>query len=934
MSVESEIENKLLSVTKEFLLELEADRALRAVSLDVSLAQDLGIGSLERVELFHRIEKTFMMRFSDATMLNAVSLRDLLPAIQTTSIQSKITGHATTNLQSVRADPSSTNTFVEVLTLYAQTDPNRPHIYFLNENGEEKIIRYADLLAQATIVAQGLHERGLKLQETVAIMLPTCEDFFYAFFAVLLAGGIPVPIYPPFRVDQIEEYAKREAKILSNAEVRILITFDKAETLSKLLQAFIPSLKEVTTVEVLAQSTISMPQITLAANDPALIQYTSGSTSDPKGVLLTHHNLLSNIRAVGKVVQIASTDRVVSWLPLYHDMGLIGTWLGSLYFGIPVTIMSPLFFLNRPERWLWAMHYYRGTISAGPNFAYELCVSKISDEAIQGLDLSSWRLALNGAEAIYPRTLERFSKRFSAYGFKPEAIFPVYGLAESSVALAFPSQNRLPRVDRVLREAVEKDQYAVSAAPNEKYYLEFVACGTALPGHEMRVVDDTDQVLDERYIGNLQFKGPSSMQGYFRNPEATRAAYHDGWWDTGDLAYFANGEVFITGRRKDVIIKAGRNLYAQELEEITNQVNKVRRGCVVAFGINDTKTGTEKLIIVAETNDKNEETRQQISAEIIANITTAIGMPPDHVILVPPRTIPKTSSGKLRRAACKENYLHGKLLHNKGTPFWLQLTKLFLTGVFKKIKKGVGTLAKFLYNAYLLLISLPLILLFWLLLPVMPTKFCGKFCKILARILFGIAGCRITLQSLQKDWDKNPVIFVVNHSSYIDALLLLAVLPANVAFVGKSELLTSPIIKSFFKKLNYLTVDRWDFSQSLTDMQQIEEVLQQGRSIAIFPEGTFTYAQGLRPFKLGAFKAAVETGRPICPVAICGTRNILRDESRLLKPGPIKVTVGQFITAKDNDWSEIIRLRTVARSEIAKYCGEPVIDFIAAGPVV
>ena len=250
-------------------------------------------------------------------------------------------------------------------------------------------------------------------------------------------------------------------------------------------------------------------------------------------------------------------------------MGLIGAWLGSLYFGVPATILSPLFFLNRPERWLWAIHYYRGTISAGPNFAYELCARRISDETIQGLDLSSWRLALNGAENVYAKTLTRFTKKFAAYGFKPEALFPVYGLAESTVALSFPPLGRVPRIDKVIRETVENERHAVPATTTTKNWLEFVSCGKAIPGHALRIVDDNDQLLPERSVGNVQFQGPSSMQGYYRNPQETQAVHHQGWWDTGDLGYSADGELFITGRKKDIIIKAGRNLHAPELEDLT-----------------------------------------------------------------------------------------------------------------------------------------------------------------------------------------------------------------------------------------------------------------------------------------------------------------------------------------------------------------------------
>lgn len=924
---QAELEKKLLILVQDFLSELDTNHSHRVVTLNASIERDLGIGSLERAELFRRIEQEFAISLPDTALAKANTLQDLFAEFQPTKPLSQTSSRVSeTIIGATLVDVATTNTLIEVLREYAGHEPNRPHIYLLNEQGEETIIRYGQLLEKATAIARGLSKRGLQQGGTVAIMLPTCEAFFYSFFGVLLAGGIPVPIYPPFRPDQIGEYAKREAKILLNAEVRFLITFHRAETLSKIIQTFIPSLKEVTTTENLIEIDGVLPDFAIKKDDPALIQYTSGSTSDPKGVLLSHHNLLSNLRAIGRAINISSNDRVISWLPLYHDMGLIGTWLGSLYYGIPATIMSPLFFLNRPERWLWAIHYYRGTLSAGPNFAYELCARKIKDETIQGLDLSSWRLAFNGAENVYAKTLTRFTKRFTPYGFKPQSFFPVYGLAESSVALCFPPLVRVPRIDKVVRNSVENERYAVPASPSTKNWLDFVSSGNPIPGHAIRIVNEANQELAERYIGNLQFQGPSSMQGYYRNPEATQAAYHEGWWDTGDLAYCADGELFITGRKKDVIIKAGRNLHAVELEDLAGEVQQVRKGCVVAFGVSDPKKGTELLIIVAETGEKKSGVQGQIKSLIFDKINQEIGIPPDQIILVPPKTIPKTSSGKLRRASCKERYLQGTLA-KKSSPVWLQLTGLFFVSLFKKTGRVLSSLAKGVYTFYVTLVVAIIMLLIWPFILLLPQRQAEILCHFSARNIFRFAGCPIEIkgrENLQKSW---PLILIANHASYVDVFLLMAILPENVVFVAKQELLNIPILGTFLKKLGHLGVDRLDFSQSLTDMQHMEEVLRQGSSVIIFPEGTFSYAAGLRPFKLGAFKLAVDTEFALCPIALCGTRSIMRDGSWLLKPGPLKVTIGEPIVAKDKDWTEMVRLRTVARNEIAKSCGEPTIDF-------
>ena len=295
----------------------------------------------------------------------------------------------------------------------------------------------------------------------------------------------------------------------------------------------------------------------------------------------------------------------VSWLPLYHDMGLIGLWLGALYFGVPVAIMSPLAFLSRPSRWLWTIHAHRGTISAAPNFAFDLCARRIADEEIQGLDLSSWRVAVNGSEAVSPDTIDRFTRRFAPYGFKAEAMCPAYGLAESSVALTLGAPRRAPRVDRIAREPFERAREIRPAsrrrcASASVRLLRSHRCATTRCGSSISPVD----ALGDRIEGRIQFRGPSVTRGYFRNAEATRAAVHDGWMDSGDLGYQADGELFITGREKDLIIQGGRNICAEEVEAITSGVPGIRPNCVAAFGIPDPATGTERLVVVAETREQ------------------------------------------------------------------------------------------------------------------------------------------------------------------------------------------------------------------------------------------------------------------------------------------------------------------------------------------
>ena len=368
-----------------------------------------------------------------------------------------------------------------------------------------------------------------------------------------------------------------------------------------------------------------------SSEDIAFLQYTSGSTGDPKGVILTHANLLANIQAIIGGINIQSDDVAVSWLPLYHDMGLIGAWFVPIVTGIPLVVMSPLAFLSRPDRWLWAIHNHRGTISPAPNFAYELCVRKVADKDIEGLDLSSWRAATNGAEPVAAATLERFVARFTRYGFHREALMPVYGLAEACLGVSAPPLGSGFKVDRIERAALESNGRAIPAKPDDKAPLEFVGAGKPMPGVEVRIVDKekNERALGERAEGQLQFRGASATSGYYRNPAATRELIHEGGWlDSGDLAYWADGEIYITGRAKDVIIKAGRNIYPHEVEEIAGRVSGVRTGCVVAFGAPDERTGTEKLIVAAEVRDMS--AAKRISGEIAQSVSEAMGVPAGH----------------------------------------------------------------------------------------------------------------------------------------------------------------------------------------------------------------------------------------------------------------------------------------------------------------
>lgn len=930
---QTDIEAQLLDITKQLLIELKQERAIRAMSIDADLEHKLGIGSLEKAELFRRVEKQFDVQLEESLITEGETLRDLITAITTANPYIKHTPtESYPELPELNLNLNKAKTLVEVLQLYATQEPDRPHIYLQNEHGQEKIISYGKLYHEALAVAKGLKQHGLEPKQTVAIMLPSCEEFFYSFFGILLAGGIPVPIYPPFRASKLEEYIKREASILNNAQSHTMITFTEVEKLGAMLKSFVPSLKNITTVKkLMAQQHPDNLNVTVASDDGALIQYTSGSTGDPKGVLLSHQNLISNIVAIAEAIDLKPTDVIVSWLPLYHDMGLIGTWLGSMYHGIPITIMSPLTFLTHPEKWLWAMHYHRATLSAAPNFAYELCLSKIDDKALEGLDLSSWRIAFNGAEAVYPSTIRRFQEKFAKYGLRESALCPVYGLAENCVGVSISDVHAKAKIDRIDRETFEKDQCAVEQKDPKAQTLEFACCGKILPGHKMKVVDDNNKVVPDRVVGHLQFQGPSMMQGYYNRPEATAAIMRDGWYDTGDFAYMVDDEVYITGREKDVIIKAGRNLYPQEIEEIVGNIEKVRKGCVVAFGDRNDKKGTEKFVIVAESREHDKDVQTKLHDDIIEHVAANMGLPPDDVLIVPPGTILKTSSGKLQRSATKKAYLEGKLV-KKIIPVKMQVAKMIVKSISAKITRSITRSLRFIYSVYLMTFAILTLVPMAPIIRVLSPQTARRVVKGWCRVFLLMAGCPVQINNSQIVRKKHPLIYVANHASYMDSVLLIAALPTDVLFVAKKEINDTFLISTYAKACGYLTVDRMDFSKSLQDAEIIKSTLQSGMSIMIFPEGTFAYATGVRPFKLGAFNLATESGESLCTIGLRGTRPFLRANTMLFMPARLSVNFGDIVKVEGNDFQEAIRLRDETRQQISQLCDEKPINMVRAGP--
>jgi fatty-acyl-CoA synthase len=526
-----------------------------------------------------------------------------------------------------------------------------------------------------------LQALGLKKGDRVALILPANEDFVLCFFGAMRAGIVPVPIYPPVGLGQLQGYLDNTRHIVAKSGARTLVTTAQIKRLLGTVQASSPSLEQVVAVEAIRESLEPLKGTKLGPDDIAFLQFTSGSTSRPKGVTLTHANLMANIKCImhdGLRAADGDGDVGVSWLPLYHDMGLIGFVLAPLVKRTPVVFLPPLLFLKRPVSWLQAMTRHKGSIAYAPNFAYALCVKRVRERELEGIDLSSWRVAGCGAEPIRPETLEAFANAFAKVGFKKEAMLPSYGMAESSLAISFTEIGEGMKTMCVDGDTLWASSIAKTVPDTDERAVRLVSCGPKFPLHDISVFDPEDsessRPLGEGRVGELRIKGPSVMRGYWEDAERTRETFAGGWLRTGDLGFLSEGHVFICGRSKELIIVNGRNYYPQDIEWEASRVAGVRKGNVIAFGARDrTERDRERVVCVFECQD----TPKGADARDLANekaplaqavrkaVQEGMGLVLDDVVPLGPGILPKTSSGKLQRAKTRELYESGELVARK-----------------------------------------------------------------------------------------------------------------------------------------------------------------------------------------------------------------------------------------------------------------------------
>ncbi len=540
-------------------------------------------------------------------------------------------------------------TLTEALAAAARTDLS---LHFVDADETDREVPKADVRERGLAIAAELMNRGVRKGDRVALVLPTCPEFVECFFGVMYAGAIPVPLYPPVRLGKLDEYHRRTAAMLKAVDAVLVVTNERIRRfLGVAVQSAAPRLGCVTASDL---DGTDAAQRTLAPDDIALIQFSSGTTHDPKPVALTHRNLLSNLATISS--RLAEENPVrevgVSWLPLYHDMGLIGNLLASFYIDVPLVLLPPELFVARPAAWLRAISRYHGTYSAGPNFAFNLCVNRIRDEELDGVDLSSWSVCFNGAEAVGADVQRRFSERFERWGFDQFAFTPCYGMAEASLAIAF----KPPRtMFKTLAVDVDTLASAGTVTPGLK---ELVSVGRPLAGVDIEIRDELSQPVGEDRAGTIFVRGPSVMAGYFGRPDLTDQALHDGWLDTGDLGFVHDRELFICGRNKDAIIIRGANHAPQDFEAALDGLVGVRTGCAVAVGFVPDGEDEEALALLVETTP---EASDRLISDITKRVWEHTGILAAHVELLAPGTLPRTSSGKLRRRESRAQWLAGTL---------------------------------------------------------------------------------------------------------------------------------------------------------------------------------------------------------------------------------------------------------------------------------
>ncbi len=535
--------------------------------------------------------------------------------------------------------------------------PDYECLTILHRDGSEDRTSLARFWQRAKSAQALLESNGLRPGDHAVLILPTGSDLVASYFGVMLAGGVPaLTAGPSNRISDHALYVRFLGRVLGNAGARFVVSEGEVAKLLRdagsdaLAGAVVLTTDQITDLPV-SEFPATFPA---SADEVATIQYSSGTTGDPKGVMLSHRAMLAYMRLLRDGVGFGPEDVNVNWLPLYHDMGLFGAFLMPLLCGFPAVLIPTMDFLRSPSLWLWAIHAYRGAAGWAPNFAYSLCAKRIEDDEIEGLDLSSWRIALSASEPVLAPTLEAFAERFAPYGYRAETMTPAWGMAETVMAVTAHPVGEKPVVDRVDRLKLVQEEIAEPTAGDG---IDVVAVGRPLPGIELQIRDpETREALPDRHVGILWVRATCLFEGYKNDPERTAEVKIDGWFDTGDRAYLVGDDLYFVSREKDLVVIGGEKYAPHDVEAVINAVPGVREGCAVAFGVMNTDSGTEDLGAVAETKLEDPADLDALRRTIRKEVTRTLGLGVRHLHLVPPGGIEKTTSGKLARSATRDRY--------------------------------------------------------------------------------------------------------------------------------------------------------------------------------------------------------------------------------------------------------------------------------------
>jgi fatty-acyl-CoA synthase len=549
-------------------------------------------------------------------------------------------------------------TIAEAVAEVGKLFPQNGYV-FQNLEGVETAYTYIEVERETAKRAAALQAFGLGKGDRVGLIVIEPEDFVLTFLAAVRSGMVPIPLYPPMSFGNLDAYADRTARVLENAGARVLCASARLQNVLWGLCDKVSTLERLVVVETLRDATGEPVLPEVRPEDLAFLQYTSGSTADPKGVMVTHGSLMANSKGIileGLQLDPDKGDKGVSWLPLYHDMGLIGFVIAPMVYGVPSVFIPTMRFIKRPSVWMDTIHRHRGTASFAPNFAYALATRRIKESDLNNWDLSCLKVLGCGAEPIQPETMRAFTELFSTRcKLRTTAIMPAYGMAEATLAITLKPAPELFQTIVVDAETFS-DTGRVVPPVEGKLYAEHVSCGIPFEGHEVAVLDERDNRLGDGIEGELCHRGPSVTLGYYGNPEATAQSFRNGWLRTGDLGFCKDGQVYVTGRIKDLIIVNGRNVHPQAVEWVVADVEGVRRGNVVAFSVPGALG--EELVVVVETKTQEP---QKLVDEVRMLVQRELSLSTREVVCLTPGSLPKTSSGKLQRRKTRDQFMKGEL---------------------------------------------------------------------------------------------------------------------------------------------------------------------------------------------------------------------------------------------------------------------------------